>query len=360
VWNGLNEKKPKKKGLDNYKSEFHKILESVKQKGFDNNISYIPFHTKSRSPLNGAHRIAASIFFNKSVYCRPSSEAEGQLCSYYYLANRGVHVPGGLSKELSDLAALEYCRLKKNTFIVTLFPAAEGQDDLVRELLFKKAGLVYEKSFKLTDQGGFNFIRLLYDDDASRGNPWLGNWHDNFAGAKSKVSYCFTNPSPTRIFLIETKNVEDCKILKEEIRNLYGIGNHSVHINDTHLETLKIAGYVFNSNSIHFLNNCKPNLMSKFQILFRKLSRWIASSDIDPADVCIIDDAVKSVYGSRDCSNIDLLYHAGSIDTGIPGILCSNKEMKQGITKSDIIFNPRHHFYYQGIKFSSLALGKIE
>lgn len=355
VWNGLNELKPAKAGIDNYKSEFHKILESIKEKGFDKKTSYIPFHTKSQSPLNGAHRIAASIFFNKSVYCKHSPEIEGQLCSYYYLANRNTHVPGGLSKEHSDLAALEYCRLKKNTFVVTLFPAAKGQDDIVRGILSKKAGLIYEKSFKLTNQGAFNFIRFLYDEDASRGNPWMGNWHNNFAGARSKVSCCFTNPSPIRVFLIETENVDDCRALKEEIRDLYGIGNHSVHINDTYSETLKTAGHVFNDNSIHFLNNCKPNLMPNFQRFVEILIRWISSSGVDPENVCVDSSAVLSAYGLRDCRDLDFLYHEDFINTGLLDVSCHNEEMKYYThKKDDIIFNPRNHFYYQGLKFASL------
>ena len=74
VWNGLNELNPTKSGLEEYKVVFHKILESIEKNGFDETLSYIPYHENSRSPLNGSHRISASIFFNKPVYCKYSPE----------------------------------------------------------------------------------------------------------------------------------------------------------------------------------------------------------------------------------------------------------------------------------------------
>ena len=355
VWNGLKELNPPKIGLDEYKIKFHEILDSIKENGFDDSVSYVPFDDKYQSPLNGAHRIAAAILFNKEVYCKSDSATTGQLCSYKYLLNRKEHVSSGLSIDYADMAALEYCRLKKNTYIVTLFPSAVGHDDEVRQEILQRSGLIYEKSVDLINHGPFNFTRLLYDEDESRGNPWLGNWHNNFCGARSKMSQCFTTELPLRIFLIEADNIDQTRILKENIRKYYGLGNHSVHINDTHSETLKTAGYMFNKNSIHFLNYCNPIRMIKFESCFQKLCQWIADFHINIKDICVGGSAPLSAYGIRDCRDLDFLCHGDYINTGISDVSCHNEEMKYYMhTKNNIIFNPQYHFYYKGIKFSSL------
>ena len=43
----------------------------------------------------------------------------------------------------------------------------------------------------------------------------------------------------------------------DDIRNIFNEGNHSVHINDTKEETIRLAKCLLNKNSVHFLNNSK-------------------------------------------------------------------------------------------------------
>ena len=355
VWNGLKELNPPKLGTAEYKESFNGVLRSIRDKGFNREITHIPVDHTTGSPLNGSHRIAASIVFNKDVYCQYDDYNTGQLCDYYYLANRTEHVQSGLLQAYADLAALQYVKLKPNTYIVTLFPSAVGYDDQVKQLVRQHAKLVYDKPIYLQNYGPFNFTRLLYDEDASRGNPWLGDWNNLFSGAQSKMSRCFTTEQPVRILLIEAKSFDTVTFLKENIRNFYGLGKHSAHINDTRSETLNIAGYVFNDNSIHFLNNCKPKQMSTFERCFKILSESINSSDFDKEDFCVGDSGPLAAYGLRDCRDLDFLYQGEDINTGSQEVSCHNKEMKYyQHDKNAIIFNPKNHFYYKGIKVASL------
>lgn len=354
VWNGLFEISPQKKGLEQYKKSFHDIIQSIEKNGFDKNLGYIPIDELTNSALNGAHRIAAAILFKEKVYCKLDLPSSGQLCSYYYLANRTEHVHTGLDPKLADAAAMEYCRLKKSTFVITIFPSAIEDINTARKIISENSKLVYEKEFRLTNNGPFNFVRFLYDDDASNGNPWLGNWQNGFMGAKSKMVRCFTTNQPVRVFLVEPKNVS-MRDLKEQLRKFYRLGKHSVHINDTHEETLKIAGYVFNDNSIHFLNNCKPYQMKNFENYFQQLIDWLRKSTIDIEDICVDSSAVLSAYGLRDCRDLDFLYRGDFVNTGMRDISCHNEEINHyKHEKNDIIFNPNNHFYYRGVKFASI------
>ena len=61
-----------------------------------------------------------------------------------------------------------------------------------------------------------------------------------------------------------------------------------------------------------------------------------------------------SVYGLRDCRDVDFLYLEDHIETGTHDFSCHNGETKYyPMHKDEVIVNPTHHFYYQGIKFAT-------
>ncbi len=68
VWNGFFENEPRKVGFNDYNESFKKILNDVKNNNFDWGLSPIPI-TKNHYPINGAHRIASCLLYNRDVYC---------------------------------------------------------------------------------------------------------------------------------------------------------------------------------------------------------------------------------------------------------------------------------------------------
>jgi hypothetical protein len=142
--------------------------------------------------------------------------------------------------------------------------------------------------------------------------------------------------------LIDAKNLETVKEMKSKIRALFNVGNHSVHISDFHEDAIRIAKTVFNDNSIHFLNNRKnisfPN--------YKKLMENMKPNDNE----VITGSTVLSLYGLRDCKDIDLIYNNN------PPADSHNQylETHYKLTLDDIINNPLYHLYYQGFKYVSL------
>lgn len=349
VWNNYSEyNNPNKQDLESFVTEFNKILISIEEEGFNPDISYLP--TLEGQLLNGAHRTAASILYQKPVYCKESPIAEGQLdCSHAFLRDRHVNVPAGLQREYADTMALQYAKLKKNTFVVTLFPSAFGHEGSVERVLRNYSTIVYTSAIQLSDYGPFNYIRMLYEGEA-----WLGAWQNSFVGAQIKMKECFKFPQPTRIYLIETEDPSALVEAKRLIRQLYNIGNDSVHINDTHEETLRIATSVFNANSVNFLNNCNPRYFNNFHTYFTMLKKWAATNQVETDKLCVDASAVLSVYGLRECRDVDFLYLGDHIETNTHDFSCHNGETKYyPMHKDEVIVNPGHHFYYQGIKFAT-------
>jgi hypothetical protein len=65
-----------------------------------------------------------------------------------------------------------------------------------------------------------------------------------------------------------------------------------------------------------------------------------------------------AIYGLRDCNDWDYLHFGeGSAESGIWGITSHNEELAfHRWEKERILFDPDYHFYYKGVKFSSLPV----
>ena len=366
VWNNLTEVSPAKSGIEDYISSFKEIIQSFKSDGWNENLEPIPVHCSTKAPLNGAHRIAAALLFDKTLLCKEvddnAARHVGCHCNASFLLSRKQHVATGLSRDHADLATLQYAKLKTNTRILTVFPAAVGHEVELNHIINNECHIIYGKKVNLSVLGAFNFIRYTYDEDKSRGNPWLGNANDGWSGARSKMQHCFPIQSKgiIRSLWFEEKSPQHSTYLKEKIRAIFNIGKHSVHINDTHTETLAMSGYLLNANGINFINQPDGAAPTpKFDSFFERFKLWISKSDLDINDFCIDSSAVLSAYGLRDCRDLDFLYAGSAIDTGMDDVSCHNEELKfYRHSKNEIIFNPQNHFYYKGVKFASLEVVK--
>ncbi|GHH98046.1 hypothetical protein [Neobacillus kokaensis] len=348
VFNGYHERDDSgKKGIDAFKNAFDSTLDSIKAIGFDEQKSIIPIGTNN-GLIDGSHRLAASLLYGKKI----KSVTLDVEHNYDYNCFRKK----GLTDKWCDAIALEYCRLKKETYIAVVFPSAVGGDKEIKNILNEYGNIYYEKELYLTKQGSINLIKQLY-----LGEKWLGGWHNQFPGAKRKASSCFKHNGPIRVFVFETDRYENTRSAKEKIRSLFNIGNHSIHINDVHEETVRLAQTLFNENSIHFLNHSKLTNHSKsFYQNFNQLKKWLIEKKVDPEHFCIVSSSVMGVYGIRKPADLDFLVYGDD--------LLSNKNKKFSNhekqlpyyekTKDDIIFNPENHFYVEGIKFASLHVIK--
>jgi hypothetical protein len=342
-----------KMGQDVFIATFHSILKSIKENGFDEECSIIPVLDKNLI-LDGAHRTAACVLYNKEVACLPvnlisSVDREDFKYNYSYFREKG------LSNLYSDAIALEYCKLKSNTYVVTVFPSAVGKDEQVKKVIQEYGEIIYEKSVHLFNESPINLIKHIYSNE-----NWLGNWSNGFSGARAKAAACFRYDGMTRVFIIESDNLEKVVEAKAKIRELFNIDKHSVHINDTHEETIYLAQILLNDNSIHFLNYARPKNYEKFYQLLENYQKWLTEKNLDKEGFCIDSSAVMAAYGIREPGDLDFLHHGHEqIILNQVGIESNNdKQPYHGKPVDDIIYNPENHFYYKGLKFATLDVIK--
>lgn len=357
VWGNFNETWPRKSGLNQFMIAFHEILNSIKARGFCPHTSIIPID-KRKIISNGSHRIAACILYKQDVICKYYAKWQAPLASAEYFRKNNQYVKGGLAQKYLDAMALEYCMLKENTYMVHIFPIASGNDDKVRLMLNEYGNIVYEKDICLHHHGPFNYIKLTY-----QGDSWLGNSENNFQGARNDAQKKFSNKTyPMRVFLFECDNLPKIRECKNRLRSLFNVGNYSIHINDTHEQTIELAQTLFNDNSIHLLNWAKQAAFSSFDKFVIEYHAILNKLGVNKECFCVDGSAVLSAYGIRECKDLDFLHHGYDqvVRAAQTKFISSHNSSidHHTISLDDIVFNPDNYFYYKGLKFAALSVVK--
>lgn len=349
-----------KNNFQDFVNSFKILLNDFKKHGFDRAKSVLPINQYGII-MDGAHRSATAILYNESVICESFKVRQSACYDAKFFKNcNSAIAKGGVASHYLDAMALTYAQLKNNTYIACIFPKAHSHYKNIQNILNDHGKIVYEKEINCYNNGPLNLMRLFYSKDG-----WIGNWHNDFKGAISKINACFPQGSGIlKIILFECNILDLVLKAKEQIRSLCKIGHDSIHINDYHTETILLARTFFVDNSVHWLNNAKLLHCKNFENYISHYKEWINKSSIDDECLCIDTSAVLSAYGVRDCNDLDILHHGydeelSGLSNNFKKIASHNSEMKyHQLAKEEIIFNPRNHFYYFGIKCASLAVIK--
>lgn len=161
-----------------------------------------------------------------------------------------------------------------------------------------------------------------------------------------------------RVFVLQSDQPGSLREMKGKIREIFGLGNDALHVNDTHEGTLRLARSLLNENSIQFLNSAQPKEYPVFERLFAAYKDWIARIGADPERFCVDSSGVLAAYGIRDAQDLDFLQSGyDGVAPDRPDIGSHNEQIGHHVTGlDDILFNPENHFYWDGMKFASLRI----
>ncbi len=333
-----------KVGIEAFLNSYEKILNSIETRGFDPEESVIPVGNGG-AVIDGSHRVAACALFGLDLTV--VNFRRDVAYDFRFFMERGL---GG---KWCDAIAKEYCKLNKKARIATVFPCAVGKEDELQEIFRSVGTIFYSKKVHLNKNGSRLLMRQIYSEE-----DWVGDLSNDFAGAQNYADQCFRIRGPVRVYVIEADQVDSINTAKEQIRDLFGIGNHSVHINDTSRQTLSLAGILLNDNSIHFMNHTRPRNFSNFFRLLEIYRGWMADRGYDGENFCVDGSSVMSAYGIREGRDLDFLHFGDcELPDGVSGIGSHNHEAEHyPMSVEDIIFNPENHFYFSDLKFASLEV----
>jgi len=319
IINNFKEADLLKSGADNFLDNFNKLIESIRKDGFDEANNIIPISV-SGVVTDGAHRVAASAVMGLSI---PVVRVEANHCfDYSYFKQKG------LSVKYLDFVLLEYFKMNPNAYIINIFPKYNDRISEVENLL-KKQSPIYAKKEIIVTENAPAFLTRNYYEFA----PWLGTLEDNFKGSFSTGKQRFhKTPTSFNVYVYECSSLEKILKLKNDIRSILDDDPYSVHINDDQPEAIRLAKTYFNENSLDFINTAELEAFNNFHPLFENFKKWLKTNDLDYDNYCVDSSGVMSAYGIRE------KYYSYSI--------------------LEILFNPSYHFYYDGIKFTSIEVLK--
>ena len=340
-----------KSGESDFVNAFDALVESVRENGFLPEKGVIPVD-ESGNVCNGAHRL--SVCAALGIEDIPVSRESGPMLMFDWK----FFADAGLGQVYRDYGALEYVKLNHAAHIVNLHSVADpALDDKVREILGRYGFIYYEKSVKLSFSGCVNLKKISYGSFWERGS-WIGSARDGFSGAQEHARESMQGGNPLRVFVFVCDRHEDVVSAKAEIRALYGLGNTTVHINDTHEEAVWLAEAYFNENSLKMLNLRSFRFEdARFDALVDALKSKAAECGVPVDSLCGAGSSPLDVVGARKSDDLDYLCTADSFDLHEEDISCHDGQLDfYPRTKADIIGDPRLHFYYRGMKFISLEV----
>lgn len=329
-----------KNNIDKFFDEFNSIYEDIKRHGFNNSKTLIPL-SKRGYLLNGAHRVSSAIFLNKSVDTIKVDFVDPKF-DYKFFYKRNVD---GL---ILDIVATKFVEYAENTYIAFIWPIAQGKDEELENII---PNIVYRKNIYLNPNGAHNLISQIY-----YGEDWLGDIDNNFAGSIGKSKECFLNDSDVKVIVFQASSLDVVLMVKENVRKLFNVGKHSIHITDTKEEAIRVARVVFNDNGVHFLNYAKPNKYKSTHIKLDKFKSFIKENKINSSDVVLDSGMVLSLYGIREARDIDFLISDkfSKLKYQDKELECHDEELEyHDEEKNNIIYNPNYYFYFNEIKFIS-------
>ncbi len=315
--------------------EFHRILDSVRERGFVPEESIIPVN-QNMDLWDGMHRIAAALLYDVPLVVLKMSRKVSVRPFQFYLDR-------GFPYEFLDQITLQYCRMNPSTKLAVVFPLVRERYPKVRAMLADH-NICYEREIYLTRRGVGNLIAQMY-----KPKEWL-----NDLTREIHASRRFVSKEALRVLVLEPDHQEDLIKTKAEIRKMFHHEDLPVHTSDDHEETVRIAEQVFNKNSVHFFNYANPTKFQNFRELFERYKSWLQTNGYDKDELCVDGGAVLAAYGLRDCSDLDYVSFR-NVPCGPAGI-DSHDEFRflYGEQLKELIFDPSNYFFYDGYKFLTL------
>ncbi|HCK0044366.1 TPA: hypothetical protein NW722_003875, partial [Vibrio cholerae] len=132
-----------------------------------------------------------------------------------------------------DIAATKFVEYADNVYIAFVWPTAQGFDEEIERII---PNIIYRKNIKMTPNGAHNLLSQIYF-----GEPWLGTVENNFRGSKNKVTECFKTFDFMRVIAFQADSLDSVLQIKENIRQIFNVGKHSIHITDTKDEAIRMA-----------------------------------------------------------------------------------------------------------------------
>ncbi|CAN5143806.1 hypothetical protein BH09DEP1_BH09DEP1_3280 [soil metagenome] len=212
-----------------------------------------------------------------------------------------------------DEIAYEHCQKNLKARMAIIWPRANRKAAVMKQMLAACGPILHEKKFKLFNQGPLAVFKTAQPKETDEN---AAKWIRDYVPAHLHMPYRF------RAILFETdKPLDEIVAVKKKIREYAGFEWCSIHIDDSHEESLGLAKLVFNHN---------PDAL--FDVLTEKLNRyaqWACLRDSyalqTPVQVAREYSAKGGDLNKKTAHGFSLLHMAADkADDGLIETLCEN------------------------------------
>lgn len=338
-----------KNSIEQYLKTFDALIDSLPKNGIAHTKSVVGV-SEDGVILDGSHRTAVAIYFDIPL---PIIRVPKKCYVYDY----EFFYARGLQKKYLDYITYQYIQFADDVFVACLWPLADDQSkkQLAEQLMLDCAKIFYKKDIRLTYHGLNQFMIHTY----GLGRPndsWAGSEDDGFKGIVEKARACYKETGITTVYVLSHSTLEKMMDLKQKIRDVYGVRNHSVHITDTKQEAIYLGQVAFNNNSIDLLNNGDPFRFPAFVKKIKVFRNALIEHHCNFEDYAVDACSILAIYGLNDANKIDYLTVA--TDKLTPSHVFENhtSESKHYIPScEELIYNPENYLFFRGMKYVSLS-----
>lgn len=367
TWNAGEEKigifSPRcKKGVEEHISEAQKLIQSMLEKGYEQE-KYIPL--SGGIPLDGAHRMAASIALGNDIWVHEIAGNPPRL-SYNWFEDNGFSVKDRIS------ILRGFADIYRSCGILLLYSPAAQFEDYVLSRIKERLTIVGCVDLDFSDNfyAFENFINEIY-------HTYQGN-----SSIKRKIHFLKMYPLVVKVILVSDEKNRKCNLygeitqLKLEIRDKLTIdipaeAYCTIHGTDSVKEFEELKEVCLSHNNFNQLYHRVNTVYRKeFIDMLDELKIECVQKEIPIQDVCVVGGGVLEVMGIRETHDIDVIIypkHKARIAELDGTKLSENVEVVASgyfaggdadLNETAVIDDADLHFIFYGCKFANLELVK--
>jgi hypothetical protein len=350
AFNGLFEEIPRKSGALEFEKSFVNTIQSLKNGGFNPNISLIPV-TNDGYIVNGAHRVAASAALGIDVFTQ-QVEVKEKFDFDYFLSRDS-------SKNL-ETALINLIKFSKEMRIAIVHSNIDPKfDGTIESSLTQVASVVYKKNLVPSLNMYINLQKINYLElDELQKKSWTGTYKNGYRGLRAHAMTCM-GPWPIRFYFLRVFNPASLIDVKHSIREFLPNYSHSIHTTDNQTETFKVATSILHEESLVALFNRPYRLHTKLDDFITKLENrtFAVPPKFTEPNFLIGGSAAMDAHGIRPSRDIDILKtdtYLKGLDSESPIDDSHGKYSRYTSSALEMLLVSESHFYYRGVRLVSL------
>ena len=292
-----------KDGVNEYLKEAKKIVESIKENGF-NKANAVPV-SEDDEPLDGVHRIASCIEADVPIWIKRCPGLKPDIKTYKWYLENGF----GTDDMLRIYRA--FCDLYKGNYgIAVLFgPAMDLWDYLIKQM---------EKHFKVVGYVDLNFESNYIAFETLINEMYFYKWEYQNENIDRKISLLKLSPLKMRVVVLSDEmnkegdfygKLKEFKMMMRDATFFdFSDIELQMHSSDNPIEANHLAKVLLSPNNLNVIRHrFKSNYRKEFIDRIISVKKKVMEAEVSLDDIVVVNSMVLEALGIRESRDLDIL-----------------------------------------------------